>query len=80
MNDHTQLADQISRRIVAALEGGEDAPLMTVREFCERNRISRSHLYELLKRGTGPRVVTIGLRGMRISRPAELEWRAGRQK
>jgi excisionase family DNA binding protein len=80
MTDTEQAVANLTKQIVSAIYGNEDGPLMTVRQFCERNSISRSHFYALLKRGEGPKVITIGLRGMRVSRSAELEWRAARQK
>ena len=42
-------------------------------EFCTRNRISRVHLYEQWKQGSGPARMEIG-RSVRISAHAELDW------
>jgi len=46
---------------------------LTVAEFCQRWRLSRSGFYLMRQRGEAPRVVRVG--GLlRISRVAELEW------
>lgn len=47
----------------------------TVEEFCQRNAISKSELYEQWRSGVGPRVMKRGSRWVRISREAAAEWR-----
>jgi hypothetical protein len=46
----------------------------SVKEFCERNSISRAFFYLLLKRGAGPKISKRGSRTL-ISREAAAEWR-----
>lgn len=41
--------------------------------FCQRHQISRSHFYNLLARGEGPRIFRIG-KLVRVSAEAEAEW------
>jgi hypothetical protein len=54
-------------------------PLLTAAEFCARNRISRTHLFELDRAGEGPRRIKIGRREYRISVEAERDWRKSRE-
>jgi hypothetical protein len=49
--------------------------LMSVSEFCDGHRISRSLLYKLLGVGRGPATIKIGRRTL-ISAEAAAEWRA----
>lgn len=52
--------------------------VLTFGEFCERNRICRSHLYHLISRGEGPRFMRLGARVL-ITREAEADWRRERE-
>ena len=47
----------------------------TVDEFCNAHGFSRATFYNLLKRGTGPRVMKVGARTL-VSDAAAAEWRA----
>lgn len=64
----------------ATLAGGALSPApvprqcFTVNEFCEAHRISRSHFYDLVRRGAGPRFFKAGLSTL-ISVEAAAEWR-----
>jgi predicted DNA-binding transcriptional regulator AlpA len=46
----------------------------TIDEFCQAHAISRATFYNLLKRGTGPRVMKVGARTL-VSETAAAEWR-----
>jgi len=46
----------------------------SVREFCAGNKISKSHLYALIRDGLGPRLMRVGGRVL-ISHEAAAEWR-----
>jgi hypothetical protein len=70
----TALATAIAARMLQ-----DDGPPLTAREFAIRNGTSRSVLYEMWKRGEGPATVRVGVRGRRITRKAEREWRAKRE-
>lgn len=45
----------------------------TIKEFCGRHKISRSHYYDLRKSGDGPKEIRSG-RLVRITREAEGAW------
>ena len=46
----------------------------TIPQFCDSHNISRTHFYELVKRGQGPRLMKVGRRTL-ISQEAAAEWR-----
>lgn len=46
---------------------------LTVEDFCEAYKISKSFLYKLKRKGKGPRMMRIGRRTL-ISTEAALEW------
>ena len=46
---------------------------VTVSQFCEKYRIGRTHFYQLLKDGNGPRLMKVGRRTL-VSAKAESDW------
>lgn len=46
----------------------------TVTQFCDGHNISRTHFYDLLKKGQGPRLMRLGRRCL-ISAEAAADWR-----
>lgn len=46
----------------------------TVAQFCEDHNLSRSRLYQLIRLGTGPRLMKVGRRTF-ISVEAAADWR-----
>jgi hypothetical protein len=46
----------------------------TILQFCDRHQISESTYHKLRREKRGPRVLSIGTDGIRISRQAELDW------
>lgn len=46
----------------------------TIPQFCDAHNISRTHLYELIKQGKGPRLMKVGRRTL-ISTEAATDWR-----
>lgn len=48
-------------------------PAYTLAEFCQAFRISRTFLYELNKKGQGPRLMRVGRRCL-ISAEAAADW------
>lgn len=46
----------------------------TIPQFCDGHNISRTHFYQLLKEGRGPRLMKVGRRTL-ISQEAAVEWR-----
>jgi hypothetical protein len=59
----------------------EQPPLgaMTIREFCNKFRISERYYYILQKRGIGPLTMQLGSRQL-ISNTAANEWRIAREQ
>lgn len=47
----------------------------SINEFCAAHGISRTHLYDLWREGTGPRYMLTGTKRL-ISTEAAAEWRA----
>jgi predicted DNA-binding transcriptional regulator AlpA len=52
----------------------ESRALLSVPEFCRSHGIARSHFYQLLKEGRGPRIIKLGRRTL-ISIEAAAAWR-----
>ena len=50
----------------------------TIAEFCESERISRSHYYKLKRYGKGPREMRL-LSTVRITPEAKADWRRARE-
>jgi hypothetical protein len=61
----------------AARESG--AASFTLKKFLARNQLSESQYHKLRRQGRGPRVMSVGTCGVRISRQAELDWIAARE-
>lgn len=49
----------------------DDGPLLSLQEFRERNKLSRTKFFELKRAGLGPRTILNG----RITLEAERDWR-----
>ncbi len=60
------------------LEASTERCAFTVYEFCKAHRISRAHLHDLWKEGTGPRFFLAGTKKL-ISREAAADWRGERK-
>jgi hypothetical protein len=82
--DTAELRDEL-RRVVQMLEllvwvarGGE-ATSFTLKNFLARNHLSESQYHKLRRQGRGPRVMSVGSCGVRISRQAELDWIVARE-
>ena len=46
----------------------------TIREFCERHRLSESQYHKLKREGRGPKTMATGSVGVRISQQADDDW------
>jgi hypothetical protein len=55
-----------------------EVQVLSIAEFCEENRISRSRLYQEFLAGTGPRHFYAGKRKL-ITREASADWRRARE-
>jgi len=51
----------------------------TLEQFRARHRLSESQYHKLRRQGRGPRVMSVGDCGVRISRQADLDWTAARE-
>jgi hypothetical protein len=77
--DITDIKEQLAALTTAVTiltrfaEQGEIASF-TIAEFRVRNRLSESQFHKLQREGRGPRVMSIGSVGRRISREAEADW------
>jgi len=52
----------------------------TIREFCQRHSISECQYHRLRTQGRGPKTMNVGSQGLRISRQAEADWVADRER
>lgn len=80
-NNLQDLVALLAPKIAALLRLQQDE-LLTVEEFCKRNRISKSSWFAMKRDETGPRTIAVGRTGAqeRISPAAEKEWRARKEK
>ena len=51
----------------------------TLQQFRTRHKLSESQYHKLRRQGRGPRVMSVGDCGVRISRQADLDWIAARE-
>ena len=51
-----------------------EAASFTLKKFLARNQLSESQYHKLRRQGRGPRVMSVGSCGVRISREAERDW------
>src|ERR1700733_6765634 len=76
-----QLSDALATLAVlanAAREG--ETASFKLKKFLVRNELSESQYHKLRRQGRGPRLMSIGSCGVRISRQAELDWIAAREE
>jgi excisionase family DNA binding protein len=55
-------------------KGSEVPRLLTIKEASEAMGLPPWRVYQLVKRGEGPRVVRLGKRAMRVTESALCEW------
>jgi hypothetical protein len=72
-----RVAQTLALLVTLASEG--EAASFTVKKFLARNDLSESQYHKLRRQGRGPRVMSVGSCGVRISRQAELDWIAARE-
>jgi hypothetical protein len=75
----TQLAAVIEAMTRVA-NNKDDAASFSIPEFCKRHRFSEAQYHKLKREGRGPRVMTTGSMGVRISRAAEADWIIERER
>jgi hypothetical protein len=78
LRDELRLVVQLLAILVNAASEGEAASFK-LKKFLTRNDLSDSQYHKLRRQGRGPRVMSVGSCGVRISRQAELDWIAARE-
>jgi hypothetical protein len=78
LRDELHRVLQMLALLVNAAREGEAASFK-LKKFLERNDLSESQYHKLRRQGRGPRVMSVGSCGVRISRQAELDWIAARE-
>jgi hypothetical protein len=78
LRDELHLVVQMLELLVCAARDGEAASFK-VKKFLARNDLSESQYHKLRRQGRGPRVMSVGSCGVRISRQAELDWIVARE-
>lgn len=71
--------EALTQALIAQAKRPEQASF-TILQFCDRHQISESTYHKLRREKRGPRVLSIGTDGLRISRQAELDWVADRER
>jgi hypothetical protein len=79
LRDELRHVVQMLELLVCAAREGEAASFK-VKKFLTRNDLSESQYHKLRRQGRGPRVMSVGSCGVRISRQAELDWIAAREQ
>jgi hypothetical protein len=75
-----QLSDVLAVLVVLASAAREsEAASFKLKKFLARNDLSESQYHKLRRQKRGPRVMSVGSCGVRISRQAELDWIAARE-
>jgi hypothetical protein len=78
LRDELRRVVQMLELLVCAAREGEAASFK-VKKFLTRNDLSESQYHKLRRQGRGPRVMSVGSCGVRISRQAERDWIAARE-
>ena len=75
-----QLSSVLAMLVALANAAHEtEAASFKLKKFLARNDLSESQYHKLRRQGRGPRVMSVGSCGVRISRQAELDWIAARE-
>jgi hypothetical protein len=61
-------------KLISASESENEQGSWTLKQFRERHRLSESQLFKLFHEARGPRVMSVGNVGKRVSREAEAAW------
>jgi hypothetical protein len=75
------LVNLIQQKVDGLIKTHENAASsFSIASFLRRNELSPSQYFKLQRAGRGPRVMRTGDVGIRISRQAELDWIAARER
>jgi hypothetical protein len=82
--DIAQLRDELSRvvqmlELLVCMAREGEAASFKLKKFLARNDLSESQYHKLRRQRRGPRVMSVGSCGVRISRQAERDWIAARE-
>jgi hypothetical protein len=77
----SQLADVLGalKTLADAVSAGERNSF-TLTEFRHRNGLSESQFFKLVREGRGPKLMSVGSLGKRISRASERDWTKARER
>jgi hypothetical protein len=75
-----QLSEVLATLVVLAKAASEgERGSFTLKEFQRRHNLSESQFFKLCREGRGPRAMSVGSVGKRVSREAERDWIAARE-
>ena len=73
------LTKQIEALSKTIKERSEPAASYTIKQWRGMHSLSEAQYYKLRREGRGPRLMSVGSEGVRISRQADLDWIAERE-
>jgi hypothetical protein len=76
-----QLSEVLATLVMLARAASEgERSSFTLKEFQRRHNLSESQFFKLCREGHGPRLMSVGSVGKRVSREADRDWIATREK
>jgi hypothetical protein len=76
-----QLAEVLATLVMLAKAASEgERGSFTLKEFQRRHNLSESQFFKLCREGHGPRLMSVGSVGKRVSREADRDWIAAREQ
>jgi hypothetical protein len=76
-----QLSEVLATLVMLAKAASEgERGSFTLKEFQRRHNLSQSQFFKLCREGHGPRLMSVGSVGKRVSREADRDWVAGREQ
>jgi hypothetical protein len=76
-----QLSEVLATLVMLAKPASEsERGSFTLKEFQRRHNLSESQFFKLCREGRGPRLMSVGSVGKRVSREADRDWIAAREQ
>ena len=76
-----QLSEVLATLVMLAKAASEgERGSFTLKEFQRRHNLSESQFFKLCREGHGPRLMSVGSVGKRVSREADRDWVAAREQ
>jgi hypothetical protein len=76
-----QLSEVLATLVMLAKAASEgERGSFTLKEFQRRHNLSESQFFKLCREGHGPRLMSVGSVGKRVSLEADRDWVAGREQ